>query len=74
MKPKKYAEKLFDEVNILIPIDANINDTGKEAYEKMKTDHVATKKICFLIIEKINNALGEETCYFHKVKEEIEKL
>lgn len=86
MTPKEKAEKLFNEVNILIPIDANINDTGKEAYEKMKSDHVATKKICLLIVSEIKNANGSETShwtgkkwvdfetYFNEVEQEIEKL
>ena len=86
MNAKKKAEELFDKINICIPIDANFKDTGKEAFEKMKKDHLSTKKIATIAVDEMIEVIGyfdsqygsqifkDEINFWEEVKQEIEKL
>lgn len=52
---KDKAEELYDQINTLIPIDAQFSDTGKQASDKMIQDHKSTLLICNKLVDEIIN-------------------
>ena len=88
MTPKEKAKELFDKFYDVTPLDANINDSVKEANNKILADRNIAKQCALICVDEIlkpmkyNDGFNYTTQhlnpqlkkYWQEVKQEIELL